>query len=177
MTAPQKIIADSPPESLPLLVGDIATANIPEELKTYRYWVVWRHEERPGEDELTKVLYAPHTGRRAKTDDSRTWDTFEQALDAYTKSDYSGIGFVFSSGDPYTGVDLDHCRNPETGIIEPWAEQVIIALDGYTEVSPSGEGVHIIVRAKLPPGARNRRGCVECYSERRFFTITGRAPW
>jgi putative DNA primase/helicase len=153
--------------------------NIPDELKTYRSWVVWRYEERPGEDEPTKILYSPHTGRRAKTDDMRTWASFDDALDAFQEGGYSGIGFVFSSGDRYTGLDLDNSRDPETGVIEPWAEQTISALGGYAEVSPSGRGVHIIVRGELPQRARHKREQngrkIEAYSLRRFFTITGRA--
>ena len=83
-----------------------------------------------------------------------------------------GVGFVFSTHDPYSGIDLDGCRDPETGEIEPWAEEWIRRCDSYTEVSPSGAGVHIIVRAKLPPG-RRRRGGIEVYEEGRYFTVTG----
>ena len=79
--------------------------NIPDEMKTYPAWVDWRYEERDGE--ITKVPYSPHTGRRAKTDDMRTWGTFEDAIDAYTEGDYAGIGYVCSSGDRYTGIDID----------------------------------------------------------------------
>ena len=44
----------------------------------------------------------------------------------------------------------------------------------YTEVSPSGTGIRIICRGKLPPGAR-RKGKVEMYDESspRYLTITG----
>src|SRR5207244_12523629 len=54
---------------------------------------------------------------------------------------FAGVGFVFSSDDPYTGVDLDKCRNPETGQIEEWAQGIIEQLDSYTESSQSGTGV------------------------------------
>jgi hypothetical protein len=46
-------------------------------------------------------------------------------------------------------------------------------LDSYTEISPSGAGLHIIVRANLPEG-RRRVGRVELYDQDRFFTVTGR---
>ncbi len=78
---------------------------------------------------------------------------------------------MFSSGDPFAGVDLDKCRNPETGELEEWATEIIQDLDGYTEASPSGTGVHIFIRGKAP---NKKRGKVEAYSSERYFTMTGR---
>ena len=46
-------------------------------------------------------------------------------------------------------------------------------LNSYTELSPSGAGLHIIVFGVLPPGNR-KVDDVEMYDDRRFFTITGR---
>jgi hypothetical protein len=40
-------------------------------------------------------------------------------------------------------------------------------------VSPSGTGVKLFVRGKLPPGARSRKGDIEMYSTGRYFTVTG----
>src|SRR5829696_8286673 len=98
--------------------------NIPEQLKSYRHWVCWRSEIRAGEEKATKVLYTPDTGRRAAHSNSRTWRTFDEAL-AGLELGFDGIGFVFSSGDPYAGIDLDDCRDPEIGEIAPWAQKVI----------------------------------------------------
>lgn len=151
----------------------VTTAAIPAELKSYLAWVVWRYEQRGGVP--TKVPYVPGEGnRRASTTDLRTWRTFIEAVEAHAGGGFDGIGFVLSSGDPFAATDLDGCRDPETGEIEPWAQKIIAAAgeDSYTEVSPSGRGVHIIVRGKAP---NRKRGPVECYSERRFFTVTGRA--
>jgi hypothetical protein len=69
-------------------------------------------------------------------------------------------------------VDLDHCRNPETGEIAPWAQQLVNALHSYTEVSPSGTGVHIYVRGQLAEKGR-KRGDIELYDRERYFTVTG----
>jgi putative DNA primase/helicase len=81
------------------------------------------------------------------------------------------VGFVFCSGDPYVGIDLDDCVDPETGQIELWALQIIEELDSYTEFSPSGKGVHIIVKGKIPSAVK--RDEIEMYDCKRFFTITG----
>lgn len=150
-------------------VLSVRPESIPNELKTYRAWVLWKREKR-GED-VTKVPYSPHGGRADSTD-SRTWGSFEAVLGAYEAGGYDGIGFVFSTGDPYCGLDLDAAVNPETGEVAVWAEQIIERLDGYTELSPSGAGTHIIVRGELPGGG-NRKGPLEMYDKKRFFTMTG----
>ena len=69
---------------------------------------------------------------------------------------FDGIGFVFTPEDPYVGIDLDGARNPETGIIEPWASEIIAACASDTEISVSGTGVHIIIEGALPSGCRHR---------------------
>jgi putative DNA primase/helicase len=144
--------------------------NVPEELRRRRQWVVWKLERR-GND-LTKVPYIAGGVGNASSTDSETWRTFEEALEALSSGRYNGVGFMFSSGDPYAGVDLDNCRDPETGDLEEWAQEIVEALDSYAEASPSGKGVHIIVRGKAP---NKKRGKVEAYSSERFFTVTGRA--
>jgi primase-polymerase (primpol)-like protein len=137
--------------------------NIPEELRRRPQWVT--HKE--------KVPYIAGSVGKASSTDSTTWRTFEEAVQALKASPgrFDGIGFVFSSGDPFAGVDLDKCRNPETGELEEWATEIIQDLDGYTEASPSGTGVHIFIRGKAP---NKKRGKVEAYSSERYFTMTGR---
>src|SRR5215208_8023404 len=98
--------------------------NIPEELTTRPQWVVWRSEERDGKP--TKVPYSPGTERRASSTDLMTWSTFDVALEAYEPDGvYDGIGFMFSSADPFAGIDLDNCRDPETGAVDKWAQKII----------------------------------------------------
>jgi len=45
--------------------------------------------------------------------------------------------------------------------------------EGYVEISPSGNGIHIIVEGTVRGGGM-RKGKVEMYGRGRFFTITGR---
>lgn len=142
--------------------------NIPEELRRRIQFVVYKLEERNGK--TTKVPYIAGGVGKASSTDSETWRTFDEAFQALQTGRYDGIGFVFSSGDPYAGIDLDDCRDPRTGEIEEWAGEIIREFAGYTEVSPSGTGIHIIVRGRAP---NKKRGKVEAYSERRFFTLTG----
>ena len=150
------------------------TRNIPESLTERPQWVCWRLETR--DDKPTKVPYTPGTLRRASSTDLMTWwKPFPEALAAYERSEppYDGIGFVFSSADPFVGIDLDDCRNPESGEISPWAQKILGRVqEGYIEASPSGTGIHIIVRGAVRDGGI-RKGKVEMYSRGRFFTITG----
>jgi hypothetical protein len=146
---------------------------IPPDLKALPHWVCWSLEERAGA--RSKIPKNPKTGANAKADNPTTWAEFGQAVsrwEAHKGNGITGIGFEFSTGDPYTGIDLDKCRNPETGIIEPWARVIIDRLRSYTEISPSGTGVHIIIKGSVPPGG-NRKSKIEMYSQARFFTMTG----
>jgi primase-polymerase (primpol)-like protein len=52
--------------------------------------------------------------------------------------------------------DLDHCRDLKTGAIVPGAQRIVDELDSYTEVSPSGDGLHIWIRARLSAGIGNQ---------------------
>ena len=140
--------------------------NIPRELKARPQWVVWKAVG----DKPEKVPYSARTGRKASSTDLLTWSSFEEAREAMKTGEYSGLGFVFSSGDPYTGLDLDDCVEPQTGHVAAWAMEIVEQLDSYAELSASGTGVHVIVEGDVP---NRRKGKVEIYSSKRFFTITG----
>jgi primase-polymerase (primpol)-like protein len=144
---------------------------IPEVLQDCEQWICWREEVRDGQDKPTKIPVDPQTGSFASTTDPGTWTDFETAR-AYATEAADGLGFVFSETDDFVGVDLDACRDPETGAVGDIASSIIQRLDSYTEVSPSGTGFHVIVRGSLP-GDRNRKGNVEVYEMARFFTVTG----
>ncbi len=145
--------------------------NIPEELRRRPQWVVWKLEQRDGKP--TKIPYIAGGVGKADTTDLMTWRTFEQAVKALGTGRYNGVGFVFFSGDHFTGIDLDGCRDPETGELEAWATELVAAFgeEAYAEVSQSGTGVHIVVKGK---GPNKKRGKVEAYSLERFFAMTGR---
>ncbi|MBI4795899.1 MAG: DUF3987 domain-containing protein [Deltaproteobacteria bacterium] len=116
------------------------------------------------------------TGGNAMANNPRTWGEFELAVrhwEAHKNNGIAGIGYEFDADDPFSGVDLDNCHNPETGEIEPWAQEIITSLDSYTEISPSGRGVHIIIKGAVHTGG-NKKGLVEMYSRGHYFTMTGR---
>ncbi len=120
--------------------------------------------------------YNARNGRKASHSDSRTWSSFPEAYDAYVRDGWDGIGFVLTSGDPYTAIDLDGVRDPDTAVLQPWAEEIIETFGGYVEVSPSGKGIHIYIKGELPTKEGRKGDFIEAYSMRRFFTVTGVRP-
>jgi putative DNA primase/helicase len=145
------------------------------ELQGRPQWVCWRKEQRQGT--FTKVPYNVRTGNRAQSDQPATWASYGQAVQALRTGAYQGLGYVFHQD--YTGVDLDHCVNAD-GRIDPWAQAYLDRLASYAEYSPSGTGIHILVRGTVPSGLRHRaplapqrEAAIEMYCERRYFTVTG----
>lgn len=82
-------------------------------------------------------------------------------------------GFGFQLGDGIACVDLDHCRDAETGGIKSGASEVIARLNSFTEVSRSGQGVHIFCQTQRPPTRGCRKGQIEIYTEKRWIAVTG----
>lgn len=147
--------------------------SIPECIRALKQWVCWRYDDRGG-GKPTKV---PLTigGYGASSTDPADWYSFEDACEAAGK--YDGIGFVFSAGDGFTGIDIDNCLLPG-GEIKPWAVEIISQLDGtYAEISPSGTGIKFWCIAKNPMGSGRKvvvgDGAIEIYDQGRFFTVTG----
>lgn len=131
--------------------------NIPDELKKLKQWVCWHQDKLPRN---------PYTGGNAQSNNKETWSDFDTAIKALDKYHFDGIGFMFANG--YFGVDLDKCLD-NTDFIDEFVE----TLQSYTEISRSGNGIHIICKGTLPDGAR-RRGNVEMYSSGRYFIMTGK---
>ncbi len=148
-------------------------SNIPEELQKTPHWILWRSEVRG--DKKTKVPYQIN-GELARSNDKRTWSTFPTIIKFFKQGDYDGIGFMFSKDDPFIGIDIDHCV--ADGKLSDLALDVVNVVDSYTEYSPSGDGIHIIAKGKIPlpgpgTGRKNPDIGLEVYRHGRYFTFTG----
>jgi putative DNA primase/helicase len=144
------------------------------EFKAQANWILWRQEACDAKP--TKVPYAVRGGF-AKSNDPSTWTTYEAAL-AKIGGDrsYDGLGFVITDGNVL--VDLDGCRNPESGVIERWALEIISMLNAPTEISPSGKGLHAYLNSQNARSLRrmfnageHKRG-IEVYASGRYATIS-----
>lgn len=164
--------------SLPIALGAAFLVpqfdNMPRELKEIPCWVVWRAEGGAGMKPI-KVPYDPTLpNSRAKSNDSQTWGTYEQALAAYLEGGYTGIGIVLN-GDGLVGIDIDHCvvdGKPSSAAMSLMHDLGV----KYIEVSPSGTGIRGFGYAEnLEKGVNGTfNGLkVELYSNLRFLTVTG----
>lgn len=145
--------------------------NIPVEMKSMPHWVCWRMGAR-GSGKPTKQPFQALNGKMAKSDDPSTWCTFDQAVIGMQRYSMAGIGFMFG-GSGLVGIDVDDCRDPETGEMTAEIRHIIETIDSYTEYSQSGAGLHVICRGRLPEG-RRRKGPFEMYDTGRYFVMTGR---
>jgi hypothetical protein len=157
--------------------------SVPQELKSLPNWVGWKLETRDGKP--TKVPYSK-TNVKAATDNPSHWRKFEDVCNIISSKE-KGIGFVFD-GNGITGIDLDYCFNLDGTILAKFKE-VLSTLNSYTEISPSGNGLHIFIKCKeipyysrdlptdeYPEGKEHfgkKKNNLEIYSKVRYFTITG----
>ncbi|MBI5603124.1 MAG: hypothetical protein HY879_07195 [Deltaproteobacteria bacterium] len=156
-------------------MGEPDFEKIPEDLKALKNWVCWKYGKII-DGKPTKIPVNARNGEIAKTNVSSTWANGLTAYARYlhhNKGDgIQGIGFVVSEADPFVGIDLDHCINPETKEINSWGQDIINRLNSYSEISPSGTGVRIFVKGKIP-GPGNKKNGFEIYEKGRFLTCTG----
>lgn len=148
-----------------------------KELQQLQQWVCCTLAPLP-DGKLNKIPFNPATGKAADTTAPATWADYQTAAAAISAGRYKGLGFVFAGG--YMGIDLDHVINPETGEIAPEAAAIAEAFDSYTEYSPSGTGLHILIKVQstegIYTGKRNPSSPIdiEMYTKERYFTVTGR---
>jgi hypothetical protein len=116
------------------------------------HWVGWRWALRKSKDGTQKWTKPPYQvrnpNRLAKNNDPATWGPFNVGLALARKKKLEGLGFVLFKSN-IAAVDIDHVRDPNTGLSAPWAEQLIEeakALGCYVEITPSGTGYRIIGR-------------------------------
>lgn len=146
---------------------------IPHELKELKHWCGFKLHQRNGK--TTKLPIDAHTGQLGKSNDEDTWSDFQTAVSSIDKFNCDGIGFYFKP--PYFGIDLDDVRGDIDRYLNDDNEDNIISefvdlMGSYSELSVSGNGIHIIAKGSLPSGGR-RKGNVEVYDSGRFFVMTG----
>lgn len=144
--------------------------NFPADLVAENRWIAWRYETRDGKQ--TKVPISPATGGFVNATDPANGLSFAKASDFVASNPGHGLGFIL--GDGYHGIDLDKCLGQD-GALPPAPSWIINTVNSYTEVSPSGKGIHIIARVdgEIPNPPKNRNGHFEYYPGRRFFCMTG----
>ncbi len=151
---------------------------IPEEMRQLRRWVVWEYlppttsQNAKGSTKWRKPPRTPEGGYASSTD-SMTWSPWNWCWEAYSAGGWDGVGFVLAAADQVACIDLDRVVDGTTGdIVVPLAQRIVDHMDCWTEYSPSGTGIHMLCRGKLP-GAECKQGWVELYDHARYLCLTG----
>lgn len=143
-------------------------------------WVLWRAEPR-GDDKPAKVPYrVAEPTRRASSTDPSTWASFPDAVEAYSvlagrgdpvRGPVAGIGGVLLQERETTCIDLDRVID-ENGVVDTRAETIVERCNSFTEISPSGRGLHIFVLGAVREAIKGNQ--IEVYSTARFIAVTGK---
>jgi len=150
----------------------IQPENIPQELKSRKTWVNWFYYRRGKNQQITKPPIRFENGelRFAQIDNPKHFVSYEEGLSHANEK--IGIGFVLTEPDPFVAIDVDHCFH--NGELTQEAEEIVKLFNSYTEISPSGEGLRVFIKANEKPTAGgNRKGYFEQYSKDRYVTVTG----
>jgi hypothetical protein len=102
-------------------------------------WGLWKWGVVKGKQ--TKVPYQV-SGAKAMTNDPTTWTTYAAVAAANARGGYDGIGFRVDA--PIAAFDVDDCISSETGLMDPWAKNLITRAATYAEATVSGTGIRII---------------------------------
>lgn len=137
----------------------------------YKQFMLWRLES-DDSGRPTKVPYSIKTSKRGSSTNPDDWCTADEALQ-YAHAWQMGVAFVFAESDPFTFIDIDHCRTDAD-----WSDDAKAICTQFVgaavEVSQSGEGLHIFTQGEVPPSFSGRKyGGVECYYRGRFVALTG----
>ncbi|MDP7000178.1 MAG: hypothetical protein QF569_29345, partial [Candidatus Poribacteria bacterium] len=149
---------------------------IPSHLQAIPQWVHWKLEHSEGKE---RKLPVNPDGRKIDVHRPANWLTLQQAIDSYNPKIHSGIGFVLTDSG-YTGIDIDDCLeiNGDASSLKTWAKPLLNQIEGnYSEISPSGDGLKVFVRAAKPDGFNRTKlsigdGAIEVH-DRQYFTVTG----
>jgi primase-polymerase (primpol)-like protein len=147
-------------------------------LTEHRRWVVWRWWRKNPDSKWTKrphQVEAPNA--HALSNKPSTWSSHAAAVTAVKAGKADGIGYILTDSG-IGAIDLDKCRDPYSGEITTWAQELIDETDSYVEAIVSGTGLRIIglvegadlhTEAKAPDG-----GEIEFYRRAtQFITVSG----
>lgn len=153
-------------------------SQIPAKLRQVGRFCLFRLEPRKGAaGKMDKIPYQVN-GIKASSANPAHFTDFESALAAYNIGAYDGLGLgIFA---PIVANDTDDCV--VNGVIDERGQDIVNVLDTYTELSPSGRGVHCIFTADgynydtTRYYINNHKTKVEMYhhsATNKFITLTG----
>lgn len=152
---------------------------IPGEMRNLNQWLLAAPDENGDLKVPTSCNLQTGAIVPGKSTGPETWLPFDFAV-AAAKHYGLGIGFVISANDPFVCIDLDVKNEHNEPDPSKWTgpdvlqrhQFIVNTFDSYTEISQSGQGLHIWVYGAIGRGVR--RDHVEVYSQERFIVCTGR---
>lgn len=141
----------------------------------YRQFIIYKlvpSSARPGKTDKLPCDF--RSGRVASAHDVTIWTDAPTAIAAAAQyGDSYGVGFTFTTADPFWFLDIDGAYDGADW--SPLAKALVAALPGAAvEVSTSGKGLHLFGTGRVPPhGCANKAYGLEFYTEGRFVALTG----
>ncbi len=134
--------------------------NIPQELRVPAMWLQYylKPDPKKPDKKPTKHPCVKYSTPEYRTANLRSLDHL------LTRPQQAGFQRLVDKAEGFIFVDIDKVRNPETGDIEPWANDIIYAFNTYCEVSASGKGLHLVCRGVLDEDFHIDPHQVEIYS-------------
>lgn len=142
--------------------------------KQFINYILVPSQGRPGKTDKFPCDF--RTGRVVSAHDPSCWTDAATAIASAVQWGPSfGVGFVFTTNDPFWFLDIDNCLLPDGSDWSPLAKGLIGAFPGAAvEVSQSGKGLHIFGTGQPPAhGCKNTPYGLEFYHADRFVALTG----
>lgn len=139
-------------------------ALLPADMLTEKRFVRYFLKAKP-EGGTAKIPLGNHS-------DPETWSTFDDCV-SKIENDQQGIGYCFLGGDIH-GLDIDHCRNVQTGALCSEAMVLLSRLGSWSEYSVSGQGIHVFFKGHVR-GKQLGETCLQYWNPKnspRFFALT-----
>lgn len=137
---------------------------VPPELASQKRWICW------SDDDGKKLPVAPWVkGGPVSINERQNWTDLETAKKYLNTKGISGLGFVLGNG--IVGIDFDDCFID--GELKSEIQEILNTYPCYAEVSPSGEGLHILGYAHEGTPLKDHEKGIEIYFSKRYFTFTG----
>ena len=161
--------------------------DLPEPIKAHPYFCLWKWTWDTKNATWKKVPHNPVTGRRGKSNYPSTFAPLDVTLEAFVRGGFDGVGVGLFDG--LSGIDIDHHLDAN-GDLDGFAQGIVREMCGYTEVSPSGDGLHVLFwcqtfTAEVDRDSymktwlfKNSKDGLETYVSgltNRFLTVTGKA--
>lgn len=150
--------------------------NLPDEMRNAKRWLLYKNEPNltPNKKARKVPYYVTGIKRHGVLDtptDMAELSTFKEALLVLETDSYAGLGFALGpdakAGYYWQGIDLDGIKE------HPEFSYITDDMPGYTEQSPSGNGMHAIGYGRKFQSLGSNASGIEAYSGGRFFTVTG----